>query len=390
MAGTLTELGVAGRLAVRAVSRRLRSQVQSPPDLDEFTRRLDSLISAAPDSVIVDHTWLTMPAQQPPWLGSGLEVKAGDEVSYFVAGRVYANEFLDIYVNPSLQLWCKIGVSGEIFRGTRDSHSFTVTDDGEVLFGNYFPNDWVDAQGTRKQNDEVYNQVTGETKVLVIRWQGSARKGLLTLQAAGDPDGKILNELDRMAQGDTTPEGWHYLWHLGPAEIYRQHKSEQAAPCIHCTTQADVGILQKNVELELTEDTEISWRWCVDQLPSDIREDAVPSHDYLSIAVEFDNGRDITYYWSSSLPVGTGYDCPLPNWKGIEYHVAVRSGPEGLGEWQSERRNLYRDYLQYMGEPPARITRVWLIANSIFQRGKGSCDYSGIVLYGGHREIRVL
>ena len=41
--------------------------------------------------------------------------------------------------------------------------------------------------------------------------------------------------------------------------------------------------------------------------------------------MEFDNGRDITYYWSSKLPVGTGYDCPLPNWAGREFHVVVRS-----------------------------------------------------------------
>ena len=106
----------------------------------------------------------------------------------------------------------------------------------------------------------------------------------------------------------------------------------------------------------------------------------MPSHDYLSIAVEFDNGRDITYYWSNSLEPGTGYDCPLPNWKGKEYHVVVRSGELGLGTWLNERRNLYEDYQFYMGEPPARIVKVWLIANSIFQRGDASCDYSDIVL----------
>ena len=116
----------------------------------------------------------------------------------------------------------------------------------------------------------------------------------------------------------------------------------------------------------------------------------MPSHDYLSLAVEFDNGRDITYYWSSSLPEGTGYDCPLPNWKGIEYHVVVRSGPLGLGEWLDERRNLHADYSKYMGEPPARITRVWLIANSIFQRGEGDCEYAQIVLHGADGELRVL
>jgi hypothetical protein len=128
----------------------------------------------------------------------------------------------------------------------------------------------------------------------------------------------------------------------------------------------------------------------VQQLPSTLREDTVPSHDYMSIAVEFDNGRDITYYWSSNLPVGTGYDCPLPNWAGKEFHVVVRSGETGLGRWHNERRNLYKDYLSYMGSPPTRVVRVWLIANSIFQRGRGVCDYADIRLQAGGKEVRVL
>ena len=43
-----------------------------------------------------------------------------------------------------------------------------------------------------------------------------------------------------------------------------------------------------------------------------------------------------------------------------------------------------------MGEPPGRITRVWLIANSIFQRGEGTCDYADIVLHHPSGDVRVL
>jgi hypothetical protein len=116
----------------------------------------------------------------------------------------------------------------------------------------------------------------------------------------------------------------------------------------------------------------------------------VPCHDYPSLAVEFDNGRDITYYWSSALPVGTGYDCPLPNWRGREFHVVIRSGSAGLGTWQAERRDLYHDYRYYMARPPARVVRVWLIANSLFQRGEGSCEYADIRLHHATGEIEVL
>jgi hypothetical protein len=389
MAGTITELQVAGKLALRAMARRLRSQVEPAPDLDQFQAGMEKLLMTAGDAVVRDHHWISMPAKQPPWVGSGVQLAAGDEVSYFTEGRVYANEFLDIYFSAPIQLWCRVGAQGEIFRGTRPSHSFVADSAGELQFGNYFPNDWRDRHGARKQGDEVYQQVSGELRILVIRWAQGVETGLAALRAAGDHQGRISAEQERLAQGDTTPPGWYYLWNVGPAEIYRA-ASREAGSCIHCHTRGDAGILQRDVDLPLTENTEISWRWCMEQLPSSIREDAVPSHDYLSIAVEFDNGRDITYYWSATLPEGTGYDCPLPNWQGIEYHVVIRSGSQGLGEWRDERRNLYRDYRQYMGEPPARITRVWLIANSLFQRGDGRCDYAGITLHGANGEISVL
>jgi hypothetical protein len=381
MAGTLTELAVAGKLALRALGRRMRSEVEAAPDLDQFQADMEQLLAGAPGHVVRDHCWLSLQAQKPPWFASRMQLEAGDEVSYFVEGRAYANAFLDIYVKPSLNLWCKVGDQGEIFRGTRASHSFIAKTSGELKFGNYFPNDWADTQGTRKLGDDIYKEMSGELRILVIRWAQGAEPGLKELGSSGDVQGRVKVEQERIAQGDTTPAGWHYLWHLGPAEIYRARTGEKDQACIHCHTHEDVGILQKNVDLPLDESTEISWRWCIGQLPSSIREDAVPSHDYLSLAIEFDNGRDITYYWSSTLPVGTGYDCPLPNWKGIEYHVVVRSGHEGLGQWQDERRNLYQDYLKYMGEAPTRITRVWLIANSVFQRGVGDCDYAGIELH---------
>lgn len=390
MGNAIAELKVVSHLAARAIRRWVTGQIESPPDLDEFTRAMEAALATTRTTMIRDYRWLDLPAQRPPWVASGLQLAAGDEVTYLIEGRVYANRFLDIYVSPAIQVWCKVGKAGEIFRGTRSSHSFHAGSAGELLYGNYFPNDWTDMQGSRLQNDSVYSGVSGGLKILVIRWTGSALEGLRALAAENDPGGRLQAEISRIEQGDTTPQGWHYLWNLGAAEIYRDRHADNGDPCIHCHTDADVGILQTAVDLPLTASTQINWRWCIEQLPSTLREDVVPTHDYLSIAVEFDNGRDITYYWSSNLPVGTGYDCPLPNWHGREFHVVIRSGTKGLGAWHAEQRNIYNDYRHYMGEPPARIVKVWLIANSLFQRRPGTCDYADIVLSSDQGKIRVL
>jgi hypothetical protein len=43
-----------------------------------------------------------------------------------------------------------------------------------------------------------------------------------------------------------------------------------------------------------------------------------------------------------------------------------------------------------MGDPPARIKKIWLIANSVFQRNNASCDYSDIVLHHDNQAHQIL
>ena len=55
------------------------------------------------------------------------------------------------------------------------------------------------------------------------------------------------------------------------------------------------------------------------------------THDYLSVALEFDDGQDLTWYWSSALPLGFAYRCPLKHWRHRETHVVARTGAADLG-----------------------------------------------------------
>ncbi|MGI9247354.1 MAG: DUF3047 domain-containing protein [Steroidobacteraceae bacterium] len=85
--------------------------------------------------------------------------------------------------------------------------------------------------------------------------------------------------------------------------------------------------------------------------------------------------------------VGPVYRCPLPTWQHRETHVVVRSGAAGLGHWHGESRDLHADYRACIGGPARSVVRVWLIANSLFLRGCGQCEYSdiGIRTPGGSR-----
>lgn len=187
------------------------------------------------------------------------------------------------------------------------------------------------------------------------------------------------------------PEGWAYLPELavlGPADIYRIAPAARGAPGpkrqMHVHTKKNVGILTRDVDVAVTAATALQWRWKVDQIPSKLPETASANHDYFSIAVKFENGKDLTYMWSASLVEGFGFECPLPGWAGREYHVVVRSDTRDVGKWLAERRNVAADYAKYVGGPmPGRIVQVWFIANTIIQQGEANASFGDIVLTSG-------
>jgi hypothetical protein len=189
----------------------------------------------------------------------------------------------------------------------------------------------------------------------------------------------------RLDAPPSPPEGWHYLPEISAvcvADIFRgatQGTGTGPARQIQVHTKQDVGILERRTDVALSAATTLRWKWNVEQLPSKAAEDVAPHHDYLSIAVMFDNGQDLTYMWSAMLPPEKGFRCPLPGWDTRETHVVVRSDAKELGKWLSEERRVLADYAKHVGgKPPAKITHVWLIANTIFQQGEGVARFGDI------------
>lgn len=344
----------------------------------DFQARFEALLSRLAADDLMGYGFIDVPSDGKPWLDTGIDLSTGERVTTFAVGKTYLKD-TDLWFGADFQLWCRIGPDGEIFRGTRMSNTFTAQEPGRLYLASYFPGEWATRTGAMATPDEVYEQASGCLTALIVRWRDEPIEGLKRLAALGDVDGLIASEIDRLTDPVVPPHGWNYPWFVGPAEVYRSCRTPEKPSAICCHTHRDVGLLQKDISLPLEPNTCLRWAWRMDRLPSEVREDTLATHDYLSIAVEFDNGQDITYYWSAELPVGTAYRCPIPTWTARETHVAIRSGREGLGEWFSEERDVHRDYLDFIGgTPPARIIKVWLIALSMFQGREGDCQYSGI------------
>jgi Protein of unknown function (DUF3047) len=196
----------------------------------------------------------------------------------------------------------------------------------------------------------------------------------------------------------TPPEGWAYhpaLAFLGPAEVYHRHLAApgDTGPAVQMDAHPvkNAGILTRKVAVPLTPGTRLSWRWKIDQLPSKVSEITADKHDYFSIAVKFENGKDLTYMWSAAMPDGTHFVCPLPGWNEVEWHQVVRTGETDLGKWLAEERDVLADYDKVIGgKAPGRIVEVWLISASIIQQSEGRARFGDIMLSGdGGAPLRV-
>lgn len=367
-------------------SRRFARRQESGDEQRDLHARLRVALSGVED--LEDFRVVEVDTRRRPWLPTGLLVAEGDEVTMFRLGRVHLSRPADLWLGADLHVWARVGGRAPLETGTRATHTFVAAHTRDVQVRNCAPAEWIDRDGEHQAPAPAWLRATGSHTVALLRW----RRGVdveAALREAHKRTGlaAFLHEAERLADpGPSLPDGWEHRWQLGPSEIFAAEDD-----AIGCRTRGDVGIIHHELGgVPLTDGTELRWSWRVDELPSALPENTLATHDYMSVAVEFSNGLDLTYHWSAGLPVGTVYPCPLPHWCDRETHAVVRSGPVGLGEWLPERRRLLADYRAAIGDDgPARVERVWLIATSVMQRRLGRCAVADITVTDGDRVIPV-
>ena len=94
------------------------------------------------------------------------------------------------------------------------------------------------------------------------------------------------------------------------------------------------------------------------------------------------SGRDLpyallTYIWSDHVPVGT----VIPSAHSSQVKMlVVASGVEGLGQWQTVKRNPTNDYRQTFGTNPGPVIGVAVMTDSDNTRTKATGEYADILL----------
>ena len=330
----------------------------------------------------------TLPAQRPPWTATALPLRRGQAYTLLASGRIqWSRQDPELYGGAGFHLWARVSPGGQVVNVTRDSGSFVADVDGELELGIYLGM-WRDRFGTLATPATAYAKLHGALQVLVLVWQSTAQSGLADLaQHISDP--ALTTEIARLAQPVALPAAWHYLFETGTTDIYRDCTIAAGAR-ICLAADDDQGILRKAVDFPLTPATTLAWRWRLDQHPSRQPENVATSHDYISVGAEFDNGRDLTWIWSSCLAPGTWFACPIKAWSARETHYVVRSGRTAATHWLREARAVHADVAVAMGSPPARIVGIWLICVASFQHGGARAAFADIVLADDRQRLQVL
>lgn len=331
----------------------------------------------------------TLTPQDMPWTQNLGELQAGQQVTFCLNGLWWFSQEHGRWLEPGFVFFARVaGSSGNstIHNTMQNTGTLTADRAGRLQVARSM-GEFANPQGDLAVPPAQYQAGQGRVEGVAIVWKGPAEDGLLALSAQGDVQGFVRAELQRQRQARLMPAGWHNFFAFGDGGIFTEGPGNR----IDCETHKNVGILQYPLaDQPLRPGLTLDWRWVVERLPSHLPEDQILTHDYLSIAVEFDDGQDITYMWSSSLPVGRVFRCPLPGWDAVETHVVQRSGLADLGTAFDERRDLFEDYRRIVGGKATRAVRVWLIANSLFLRQVGRCAYRRIAIGQTDRLQRIL
>jgi hypothetical protein len=321
------------------------------------------------------------------WVNSAVEVAKGQAVTLLATGQVWLSREANLAFGPNVALWYRIG-DGPIARCPANTGSFVADHAGALRLITKPPGEWADSAGNFLA-DYPHQGASGGLLIAVLAWTGNADAGLEAF-AAKDSSGTGEAERARHAARKPLPAGWQPLWRIGLSDVFREEAEPDGRRAIICRCNNDVAILKYPLDVPLNETTRMTWSWRIDQLPSAVTENTTATHDYLSLAVEFENGQDLTYLWSSSLPVGAAFRCPLSWWDQHETHMVLRSGALDLGRWTSEEQSVLRDYEKAVGGKfPERIIGVWLIAVSAFQRQSGHAAYRDLQLKASEGAVRI-
>jgi len=150
-----------------------------------------------------------------------------------------------------------------------------------------------------------------------------------------------------------------------------------------CDNSSSGLMWRDHINLETT--PVLAWRWKVESLYDGLNERVKAGDDYPVRVYAVRSGgafwwktKTIVYVWSNGEQEGIE-DWPDP-YTDSAHVVPVRSGTNGLGEWQAQSRNMREDFKKYFGLDLKAIDGVAIMTDCDDHHGKAKVWYGDIRL----------
>lgn len=196
---------------------------------------------------------------------------------------------------------------------------------------------------------------------------------------SGDEPGSVRKVEDFSSfEAGTFPEGWKSRGGEG-SDVYRVRSNKETY--LEANAINSAVIIAKKFEYDLKEYPHLMWQWRVLELPQGADERFKNTGDSAAAIYVIFEGRlrpdNIKYVWSASLPLGTTTESPYNSKTKI---VVLRNQSSPLGEWISERVNVYADYKRLFAREPKPVQAIGLMSDSDNTQSRAVAHYRGIMI----------
>ena len=158
---------------------------------------------------------------------------------------------------------------------------------------------------------------------------------------------------------------------------------EDGRDCIKATSRGAASGLYYEIKFDPETYPIISWSWKIDGIIAGGDSRYKKTDDYAArIYIVFPSfffwrTKAINYIWANKLAKGELQPNAYTN---NDVMVAVESGPENIGQWVTEQRNIVKDYQHAFGSRPPQAGAIAIMTDTDNTGGQASACYGPITI----------
>jgi len=155
---------------------------------------------------------------------------------------------------------------------------------------------------------------------------------------------------------------------------------EEGIDALHLTSENSSFGLTKKINIDIKEYPYLNFRWKVIELPKngDFRKketDDQAAQIYIAFGTFRLTAKIVGYLWENKAPqLITGVS---PAWSKTRL-IVLESGPEKIGKWVCEKRNIYNDYKELFEKEPPKAKLISLYINSQHSKSRAETYFGEI------------